>query len=290
MSDPDVMEALKLKISRERVGIEVMKMMKDKNPRTALQLFDRLGLYSVIFTDPTATEGPKPNITNWHLSYDCLEELRNNETPGSIYHTLVRADEAKYFAWVLVSFTPWAETPEPVQKGKIKLPPGAMAAREGIKSENKLTTLLSGSLKNYREIAALKNAILKKEAYTTQRDTIGMMIRRWDSQGNWRLQALFAILVESMRNSADNYLKLFGEWQSFIDHLELMEIMNAPSEKPIVDGSKLLKSLDVKKPGPWMTKALEVCMTWQLRNPGNEDVEAAITEVKEKRAELNIPI
>ncbi len=65
--------------------------------------------------------------------------------------------------------------------------------------------------------------------------------------------------------------------------------MNAPSEKPIIDGSKLLKALEVKKAGPWMAKALELCMAWQLRNPGNEDIKEAVAEVREKRAELGIP-
>ena len=65
--------------------------------------------------------------------------------------------------------------------------------------------------------------------------------------------------------------------------------MNAASEKGILDGIQLSKALGVK-PGPWMAKALEVCMAWKLRNPGVADPAGAIEEVKKKKAELKIPM
>jgi hypothetical protein len=39
----------------------------------------------------------------------------------------------------------------------------------------------------------------------------------------------------------------------------------------------------------WMKPALEICIEWQLRNPGSEDKEAAINEVRMRRDGLKIP-
>lgn len=220
MSDPAVMDALKLKISRERVGVEVEKMLKGsslgsslchisdhaigKNPRSALQLIDRLGLYATIFTDPTVHLSPAPNTTNWSVVYNCLEELRSNETPKSIYKSLVRSDDAKYLGWILAALAPWATVPEPVpvKKGKLPLPLGAMVAREGIKIDNKICNVVTGAFRNHEQITKLKDDIGCNEPYVKERDTVGMLIRRWDSQGgHWRLQALFAILVEALKRN-----------------------------------------------------------------------------------------
>jgi tRNA nucleotidyltransferase (CCA-adding enzyme) len=271
-----------------------------KNPRSSLQFIDRLGLYSTIFTDPTIQECPSPETANWNLAYDCLEEMKSNATPGSIYQSLVRSEDAKYLAWVLAALVPFSSVSQtlPVkQKGKPHLPLGGMVAREGIKADNKICNVVSGAFKHFREIAHLKDAIKAKKSHISERDTVGMTIRRWDSHGgHWRLQVLFALLVEAMNSKTPSkfiqgYSKeLFSEWQGFIDHLEAMDLMDAPALKSILSGTELSQALGGVKPGPWMKPALDVCMEWQLRNPGVEDPAGAVEEVKKRGDELKIPI
>ncbi len=281
-----------------------------QDPKGSLELVNRLGLYSTIFTDPTTQGNPVPDTTTWPIAYKCLDQLRSNETPGSIYLSLVRSDDAKYLGWVLVALTPWSQIPLPqpaITGGKLPLPLGTKVAREGIKSENKICNVVTGSFRHYEQITELKEAIRRKYAYTNKRDTVGMMIRRWDAQGgHWRLQALFAILVEALKRNSEgitlsakfhsrtdtlsDFKALFTEWQDFIDHLEGMDIMDAPAERSIIDGKILSKELGGVKPGVWMRPALDVVMEWQLRNPGVTDYEGAIAEVKQRSQELKIPI
>ncbi|QSZ28759.1 hypothetical protein DSL72_003264 [Monilinia vaccinii-corymbosi] len=293
MSNPAIMEALKLKISRERVGVEVKKMLKGNNPRHSLHLFDRLGLYSTIFTDPTVKDIPVPDTSNWKIVYDCLEEMKSNETPGSIYKSLVRSDDAKYLAWILAALTPWTAIP-PAQAtkpgGKIPQPYGFLVAREGLKAESKLCNMAAGAFKQYAEITELKASIKRNDPYIHQRDTVGMMIRKWDSQGGqWKLQALFALLVEALKlKGPEGFESLSSEWQKFIDHLKELDVMDAPTIRGIVDGKMLSKALGVKA-DKWMGPALDVCMEWQLRNPNSTDAEGAIDEVRKRQKELNIP-
>ena len=90
--------------------------------------------------------------------------------------------------------------------------------------------------------------------------------------------------------SAYGTFELFRDWQGFIDHLESMDLMDAPAIKSILSGTELSKALGGVKPGPWMKPALDVCMEWQLRNPGVDDAAGAIEEVKRRSEELKIPM
>lgn len=232
MAHPAVRGALKLKISRERVGTEVEKMLKGnqtviicldvlakpivaQHPRHALQLFDSLGLYSTIFTDPTVNNAPEPSISRWKYAYDCLDILSSNESPGSIYKLLIRSKDAAKVAWILAALTPWAEVAQPSRckhAGKVPLPFATSVAREGIKLNNKICDIVTGAFRNFEEISSFKSAVVNNEPWTKERDKLGMAIRRWDSSGgHWELQAMLAILVEAMRSqtSGGEILQLY---------------------------------------------------------------------------------
>ena len=282
-----------------------------EHPKDSLELFDRLGIYSAIFTDPTVKDSPALDTKKWHVAYSCLDILQRNETPGSIYHSLVRSDDARYIAWLLAALTPWTAIPLPVVKPGAKLLPplGVNSARVGLRAETKVCNVLTGAFRHLEEITALKDAVKNREGYISQRDVLGMKIRNWEAMGGqWRLQALFALLVEAM-NTRDESSKwqyplmtiecahtyadlepLFGEWQGFIEHLESMQLMDAHSIKSIIDGKQLCKELGGLKPGIWTGEALKVCMEWQLRNPEAEDYAEAVEEVKRRAIELKIPL
>lgn len=297
MGDPRVLDALRLKISRERVGIELQKMLTGNHPLRSLEYINNLGLYHTIFTDPSKPDIPTPDISNWRSVYECLDSLRRNKTPGSIYDVLVRSDEAAYYAWVLAAICPWENVETPKHSGKGKAPPPlvTLAAREGIKAPNKLCDLATAAHNNRTEIMSLVTAVSDKAPFIAERDRFGMAIRHWDSRaGHWRLQVLYAFLVEVMNVlgtkskdtvSTDEFLR---KWQAFLDHLQELDVMEAPSLRRIIDGTQLTKALGLK-PGKWLAQALEVCVAWQLRHPDATDPAGAIEEVQSKRAELGIP-
>ncbi|KAI0154877.1 hypothetical protein GGR57DRAFT_502069 [Xylariaceae sp. FL1272] len=299
MGTAKVLKALKLKISRERVGVELEKMLKGNDPRKSLEYINDLGLYHAIFTDPTKKDMPSPDLTDWSKAYECLAFISQNTTPGSIYSTLIRTDEARYYAWVLAAVSPWTHVKESGQESNknTKPPPrlATLAVREGIRPPSKLCDLVTAVYRNREDITSLKNAVVLKEPYISERDRFGMAIRQWDSKvGHWRLQVMFALLVEAMQrwsleptNSASNN-EFLSEWQLFLDHLQELDVMEAPSLKRIIDGTQLAKALGLK-PGKWMTKALDVCVAWQLRNPDEVDPEGAVREVDKRRKELEMP-
>ncbi|KAL8399599.1 hypothetical protein RB594_000119 [Gaeumannomyces avenae] len=315
MGKPAVLEALRLKISRERVGIEVDKMLKGKHPRDSLHLIERLGLYDAVFTDPTrGQEGvPTPDISRWAAAYECMHHLAGNRTPGSIYNVLVRTEEDAAFGWTIAALLPWEALPaaEVPTKGTHTLPLATLAAREGIRAGNKLCDIVTAMHRNRAQIEDLKRAVCAGEARARQRDLMGMAVRAWDTRtGNWRLQVLGVALLEVMQpsdtgdsaQSKDRALdtqsgqplgnpaardEVLAGWQKFLDHLDELDVLEAPSFKRLVDGKMLSKALGVK-PGKWMTPAMDVCMEWQLRNPGVTDTAGAIDEVRKRADELGI--
>jgi hypothetical protein len=221
--------------------------------------------------------------------------LEATKTPGSIYDLLVTSEEARYYAWSLATLTPWEQLPDdpPLRSGKPALPLPTQAAREGFKAPNKLSDIVTAAHRHRAAILELRDVVRDKREGMNERGHFGMTIRDWDARGgNWRLQVLFAILVDvadRVATSKDGSTRetVLAEWQLFLDHLVELDVMDAPTIKRLVDGKLLSKELEVR-PGRWMGAALDVALVWQLRNPGVTDPAGAVGEVRKRRDELGI--
>ncbi|KAJ4419009.1 CCA tRNA nucleotidyltransferase, mitochondrial [Gnomoniopsis sp. IMI 355080] len=293
MGNESVLKAFQAKISRERVGVEVEKMLKGEHPRDAIRYIDELGLYHTIFTDPAKPEMPTPDLAGWKTTCQFMHDLGAH----GLYNELVTSDEEKYLAWVLVCVVPFARAPGQVSRSenlKKNRPLATQAAREGIKAPNKVSDLVTASWLHLEEIAEMKNLVCSENERMNERDYFGMAIRRWDAQGkHWRLQVLFAMLDDVMTKSkgtppdASTLAEIRSSWQVFMDQIQKLDLMSAPSIQPLVDGRMLSKAFDIK-PGKWLSPALDVCMAWQLRNPQESDPAGAVEEVRRRKEDLGI--
>lgn len=214
---------------------------------------------------------------------------------------------AEDLSWIMAALTPWANVPDPPLKkpGGKNDPFGTEVAREGIKLPSKQCDIVKHAFRNRTEITSVKHAISNGKLWVSERDKLGMTIRRWGP--SWKLHALFALLVEAMDhpssaaiqqlNGSQSFIvhpsiadvQLLNGWQKFVDHVEQMDLMKVATEPLPLSGKVLLKALGNIKPGKWTANALNVCMEWKLRNPDSRDIEGAIEEVKKRRVELGIP-
>jgi len=131
--------------------------------QTALHFINRFRVVLDCIYDPTRSDarGWLPVIGK---RYDCLDVMRSNESPGSIYKLLVRSSDAADLSWVLAAFITWApfgpSSARSVEEKSIMHP----HSREGIKANNGLVELVMEPL-GIDEITKLKDAYWDAGAY-----------------------------------------------------------------------------------------------------------------------------
>lgn len=311
MRDPDIQDALRRKISRERVGVELEKALKGPNPHEALRLVFSLNLYETVFSDPSvaAKQHYKPDTDGWQILIDTLKDIIDEGS--TLSELVIRDDEEQYMAWLLAALVPYrdAPQPDPPAPGR-KLPPpiSVSVAREGIKATNKISEIIMAAVRNQYEISRMVEKLHEQKRRPQKypdsedaqgRDVLGMAIRRWGAC--WRSQVIYAFLVDIVEHpgSTRGTCVPFEGWDQiltwapataarytdFLEHLKDLDLLEVCSLKPLLDGKALAKALDTP-PGPWMKDALDVVMAWQLRNPAAANAEEAIEQVRAKRGEL----
>ncbi|KAI4627835.1 hypothetical protein J4E80_001969 [Alternaria sp. BMP 0032] len=288
MGNAEIQDVLKIKISRERVGIELEKMLKGPRPRMALELIDQFGLYRTVFTDPTR-ELSEPDTAYFKPAYNFVETIieKNADVPAAIPDTLLRNEDERYLAWVCATMMPWMDAPTIPHQKPLQRPYFAayLVAREGFKAPNKICDVIASALSNSEEIRNVVGRCAKglrrpdtinPTDDATARDTLGMAIRRWGS--SWRTQVFMNLVYEIVlgRVSKDEILR---SYDSFLARVTELKILDVDTFRPLLKGTDLAKALGTK-PGPWMKDALDVVMAWQLRNPDTTDPTAAIEAVK----------
>ncbi|KAK5015790.1 CCA tRNA nucleotidyltransferase, mitochondrial, partial [Cryomyces antarcticus] len=308
MGNSDIKEALKVKISRERVGIEVEKMLKGPDPHRALALIDRLELYETIFTD---FEGKfVPETERLRPAYDTVRDICSatsqadadlglgSHTEAVINEILIRSDDEKYLAWQLAALVPWADAPtlEPTKPGAKAPPPVASSvARAGIDATNKVCAVVTAAVNHMSDITNLKDRFCDRKRFphrrvdgedATARDTLGMAVRRWGA--TWRSQAMFALLCEVSAAGNESREDILESYSVFFSYLQSLDLLEAYAFKPLLDGKSLATALSAPT-GPWMKNALDVVMAWQLRHPEKaaspSAKDEAIEEVKNSRVQ-----
>ncbi|KAL8885503.1 MAG: hypothetical protein Q9192_006634 [Flavoplaca navasiana] len=300
MSDSGIWEEFKLKITRERVGIEVTKMLQGPNPRLALHLIDRLGLYNTIFTIPGSEScHPAMALSFWHKAYDQLQAFVNAKLEGPdtqnamtiIRSILLGKPEDGYRMWLLCAFVPWARNARPAAKkpGGTAPTSAKLAAQEGIKADNHSAKLIDDAASHLEDIIQVRRAVtedgslstnpLKRKQDKVGRQEQGLSIREWGP--DWRCSVMYAILTEIAESTPEQHHELLEAYALWLSTLKDLDLLEAYQLKPLVDGRKLAKDFETKN-GPWMGKALRLIIAWQLENPDNLSPEAAVSESREK--------
>jgi len=126
--------------------------------------------------------------------------------------TLFHDDEEKYLAWVLACMVPYRDAPQPPPPapGRRMPPPiAASVAREGIKATNKVSDVITASVRNCEDISTRVQTFCNDKRHPSKhgngqndaaaRDVVGMAIRQWGP--TWRLQVVFALLSDIANGS-----------------------------------------------------------------------------------------
>ena len=209
MRDPAIKDALRKKISRERVGIEIEKVLRGEDPFEALRLIFSLDLYETVFSDPSVgtTDHFKPDTSLWEYLIAYTSRFLADE--GDLTHPLIMDEEDEFMAWLLTALMPYRDAPQPAatESGRRTPPPtSTVVAKEGIKSTNKVCDIITSAVGNQSEISDLIDRVHEQERKSPgaflQRDVLGMAIRKWGP--SWRNQVMYSLFVESSSNRLES--------------------------------------------------------------------------------------
>ena len=181
----------------------------------ALRLIDELGLYNTIFVNPEAKDSNVADTTHWSRAYDFLSatvhgqpQIKEAEMSlEALKRLLLRGPDDLYHAWLLCALVPWARCPPPhpeKRAGKRPRSLAGFAAREGIKVENNILSLVEDAVDYLQEVITMQESGLaiaqspsstaKRDIHAADRQTHGKAIRRWGAY--WRSCVMYALLVQ----------------------------------------------------------------------------------------------
>ncbi|KAL4761055.1 tRNA adenylyltransferase [Aspergillus foveolatus] len=293
MQHGDIGAALKLKISRERVGIEVQKMLQGPDPRGALHIIDRLNLYPIIFAN--FQDDATADYSTWSLAYDALHRLCSEDDSGTVSRVrglLVRDSLETYYSWVIVAFAPWSAVPTRVQGTKLVPPRMAETARDSLRADNRTVNILKQTGTHWRNIIDVKTALVEGRMEGTAaeiRQQLGLHIRSWST--DWRFCILLSLLQEIMQGG--DFVKAFAavvqSYDQFLSYIVEQDLQDVCDLKHIVKGDEIMEAFGTKKKGPWVSNALKLVIEWQLLHPGVEDKEGVLNLRNAANAALQQP-
>lgn len=270
MKDKTIHEALRLKISRERVGVEIGKIISGPDPYTGLKYINEFDLYSTVFADPTISSSDDEfpiNANQALIAYDGLRRILDEKS--SICLTL-QPKEDQSLSWFLAAYTPFMKSSAAAEK----------ASREGIKATNKM----SRTLKDAIDIRAhILEAVMLVNDSTATRADVGMVLRQ--CKEGWRAHMLFALLADIIE--LGDFSTATDRFQKFVTFIHDQKLEDAHALVPMLNGNKIKDALGGPKGGPWLKQAVDMLAKWQFNHPGAKK-EDAIDMIASKKQELGL--
>lgn len=265
MKDKSIHEALRVKISRERVGTEIGKIMAGPDPHTGLKYVNEFDLYSTVFADPSDLECPDANEAV--VAYDGLHRIL--EEKSSICLGL-KPKEDQALSWFLSAYVPWVGSSPQAYK----------ASREGIKATNTMSKILKDAIDLRPEI--LRAVGLVDEDKATRAD-VGMTIRQCKEA--WRSHVLYSLLCDIVVQG--DFSRVTERYQKFASFVHDQKLEDAYKIVPILKGNEIKDALDGPKGGPWLKKAVDLLAEWQFNHP-EASKEQAIGMIASRKPELGL--
>ena len=188
------------------------------DPHMALSLMNQFGLYNTVFTNADDDTFGHANTDHWCRSYNGLLSIVKADSSAVVESNdasvikkfLLRDPEEDYRAWLLCALVPWARAPVAKQgnpKAKPSPSPAYLAVREGMKADNKISSIIAEAVRCLDSIIEHKDIgvgitpsinVPQKRKFDTvemgNRVIQGKAIRSWGP--TWRSSAMYALLVQ----------------------------------------------------------------------------------------------
>lgn len=309
MRDKEIRQALDTMITRERVGIEVFKMMRDISPVVAFQHLYEADLYAPVFIGlespllqklqtGSSTQEPSESqswLTTWPRAYQLLDYLlKDDSTLGKMVRSETNAD----YLWTMVAYAPFAVLRDTMLRQAVE------EATTAVRATAKITKLLKDALTNFDNIRTIVDSVSDTPDSPPPRSSIGMAIRSWGA--TWTTQVMYVILAlristphtqallggQSAKDSAldDDSLEkaLLARYSAFADYVWDNDLHDVYIQRPLLNGNEIQSLFGIKNGGKFLKTALDGLMAWQLDH-SDSGVEEAKMWLLGQREAFGIP-
>ncbi|KAJ3219034.1 hypothetical protein HDU67_003024 [Dinochytrium kinnereticum] len=284
--DPKLREAFSTKISRERVGVEVEKMLKDPNAISSLRMINEIGFFDLIFSLPPDCSNTAICLAQcefaWKASLAMDFILSRYDDRISMDGVPLAADDRKilYLAACLLPFRK-----ETYQEKKHVYPASKYVIMKSLKLSSNDADVVSGLLlalpitfANFpggSDCPRLRLGLYLRELSLSQRYMYARPLgSKWPLLLRLSLafelaSALSLADIQRLEKISDLTTNLVQRHEVFRDDIIYHQLQNVHDLKPLLNGSEVAKLLGIK-PGPEVGQYLTEVIKMQLRDPSIE--------------------
>ncbi|KAI1289051.1 putative poly(A) polymerase [Xylaria venustula] len=307
MKEGEIRRALDTMITRDRINIELFKMMRDANAEIAFQHIFESNLYIPVFLRPDSpllktleTEFPTLGLSTsppwprtWPGAYQLLAYLlKDHSNLGNI----VQSEENVEYLWVMAAYAPIAGLRQRM------LGQAVQEATTALRIPTKISKILESALKNFDSILEVSGAIATQSEKSPSRSLVGMALRSWGA--TWSTQVTYVMLAQAVyaqetstasapslcgpsiaETLAESLLKRFSAFADFVSDQGLRD---AHLQRPLINGNEIQRLFGLQKGGKYLKSALDELMTWQFEHTDGQ-VEDAKAWLLQQQERLGIP-
>lgn len=282
MSEPEIQTSLLRKISKERVGVELDKMLKSQSPTYGISLIRQTDLYKPIFNFGELYEkvleyndGAGDFISHrYELTHVSLTNL-TEKLPSvleelakvSLFEeevNLLKTDKAFaktfYLVILLYNWSGLTFKTRPQKSFKTTQSAVEIIVKEGLKYSSKESDLIRIVVDSSSSLQQVLSAY-QKNPDSFKRSDLGLLIKPFGQNAK---VCLFCNLVQECFEG--DLAEVFTRYATFMQALENLDLWDAHLLRPLVNGKELLIALN-RKPGPWVSHMNDKLVVWQLDNP-----------------------
>ncbi|CEQ39249.1 SPOSA6832_00742 [Sporobolomyces salmonicolor] len=289
------------KISRERVGTELDKMLLGRDPQYAFELMERLRLHPLVFlydhstsflsSSPSSPAPPPPDTSLAVTAATLLSSLLSRP----IYpHTLKRL-------YLSCGLLPLYDLSCNDKKKVIWV--GERVVRDGIKGP----TVDGVWVKKARDAAEVLGAAVSRlageESMQAEEDRVeidqraltpksGLLLRNpsvHDGQHvRWNISLFWSLIVDLVRvhGDAEASSKMVEAYNRFVERILALELDTRAFDAPLLDGKAINALLPSTKNSPAMVHVLQLVVRFQLAHPAATAQDCETYLMQEARVEI----
>ena len=259
--DESIVTSMDSKLSRERIGIEVYKMLGDRNGHEALRLIHEFGCYSAVFKFKHDNNFTLQDLRVGVETAKILNNLLFNAIFDDLPLNTININHFWLQLFLACALVPFMH----IFHGAKRIPACKDVILNGLKLSNYHADFCSGILVNADNIDAVvtnRNAVLGKD-----RLQIGKLIAEVGKRPvyeNWDLAILISLVIQ-IQMQPDRAKEMIQKYSEFLKLVKDYNLETSYRLKSILDGKQVSEYLKIK-PGKRLGEIMVMMLEWQFES------------------------